>query len=135
MVGINIESMTEEQMVEMAIRESTAAPQIPAYEPLNNDSINTFLSDGMVYTTNPSQSRGLPNMGEYEMPQRTTPNTRPEVFPSAPTINVPREESQFNAELPDVNFQAHGPSRLRNLAGMTEEEMLEMAIAESMRTY
>jgi len=139
-----IEDMTEEEMIDLALRESAATAQPPAspeYETpptiISRSISDTSSSIEATYTTSPSQARNLPYMGEITtaivgraMGGEGNMNSQ-----SMPWSNEPTTGNQFNVELRfrDLQGERQYVPRLANPENMTEEEMVEKAIIESLK--
>jgi len=127
-------NMSEEEMMEMALRESVAAsPTLgpPVYEAerstiSRNTTAGSFTSDA-AYTIRPSQSRDLPD---------ATPsgNVETMLFQPAPRGNLPRTRDQIDSVVNRAEIQHSGPFESINPENMTDEEMVAWAIAESLRS-
>jgi len=125
-----LEEMSEEEQFQLAVRESiaTASPVRASGRP---QAFSTGSPDP-TYTLHSTDARAVPYMSGAVGTRRAELEDSSGAFGATPLSNLPRAgtENVPRAELESVELQFR-----EDPSGMTEEEMVERAIAESMRIF
>jgi hypothetical protein len=133
-----IEDMTEEEMMELAMKESAAIAPSSAYVGYQGpSSITTHgIRDTSSNNVNPSPSRSLPYLGEMtsSIDEKSLGKELDVGFQSTPLSRGLRTDYQSHARLGgDLHRGSRRASELAGPGDMTEEELLEMGIAASLK--